>query len=1302
MEGVDKRNTRRRIISEGRRKRQRVGNNSEEQIDNEEKGQPGKLLHLSSVPIKKVLGCCSTARQYLNFFPNFYTDQINNGIFVVENKEKEYRYLGDAEYNCPSCGAIMWFDERIKNTSTRNNIRFNMCCRDGKVRLKGLKDAPDILRRLLTHEDKESKDFRQLIRVYNSCYAFTSMGAKIDNSVNQRPGSYVFRVSGQVLHRMGTLLPEDGAQPSYAQLYIYDTDLEISLREKAVARREDSPTLDRDILAKLKDMLDEFNPLAKTFRMAKERIKEDDNIRLSVKLLGTRKPNDRIYNTPTTSEIAALIVQDNSTESRGKDIVVHHRSRGLQEISELHPSYMALQYPLLFPYGEDSYHTGITYYVPDGTRKKGKREYVTMREYYAYRIQQREEGGGLLLYCGRLFQQFLVDCCCAIESERLWFIRNNQDKFRCDVLNNVYDAITQGDTMAITIGKRIYLPLSFTGSPRYMQQNYQDAMAICRWYGNPHLFLTLTANPRWPEVEAALTLMGGQKAEDRPDIVARVFKMKLRQLMHLLKKEDYFGPTVADIYTIEFQKRGLPHAHILLWLRRGTEEVSTDFIDTILHAEIPDKNKEPRLYEIVSRSMVHGPCGKDGPNCPCMMNDVCTKKYPKEHNESTTLDHNGYPVYRRRKDSRTIKKGIHEMDNRSIVTYNPGLLLMFDAHINVEWCNTAKAIKYLFKYISKGPDKATLVIQEDTQDEIKAYMDCRYLSASEAAKRIFEFDIQERYPSVMRLPVHLEGEQSVVIKDSDMLEEIIEEKNSTETMMTAWMATNANQPDAKTLSYAEFPTKYAWKEGRWHKRKQGKCIGRMVYVHPIAGEKYYLRVLLNIVKGAQSYQEIRTLGDVVYPTFKEACYVHGLLNNDKEWYEAMSGANKWAMPSQLRELFVTMILFCEVTDITKLWDESYGMLSEDIERKKRRLFGDPNFELSDAAKRSYTLLEIDKILMRYGKRLSDIESMPQPVESDVHGMENRLIRDERKYDRKQLRDEWEGKVKLLNTEQKVINAASSKLQELFFVYGHGGTRKTFLYGAISAKLRSEGKIVLNVASSATGIAALLLPGGRTAHSRFDIPIELFDDSTCNVKQNSQLAELLRETSLIIWDEAPMDHKNAFEALDRTMRDIVSYTDPDASSKMFGGKVVLLGGDFRQVLPIVSKGKRQDILQASISRSHIWKSCTMFILRKSMRVTDSDGQRQRFNKWLLAMGDGRLEAKAEEHEDEGTWIKIPEEYTSVCGKLEIKQVVDEIYPSFVEGSKDDEYLRERAILTPLNELNSIYSKQLYDRANPWQL
>ncbi|XP_074298621.1 uncharacterized protein LOC141629538 [Silene latifolia] len=284
--------------------------------------------------------------------------------------------------------------------------------------------------------------------------------------------------------------------------------------------------------------------------------------------------------------------------------------------------------------------------------------------------------------------------------------------------------------------------------------------------------------------------------------------------------------------------------------------------------------------------------------------------------------------------------------------------------------------------------------------------------------------------------------------------------------------------------------------------------------------------------------------------------------------------------------------------------------------------------------------------------------MPQPDESDVAGMENKLIMEEKMYDKIQMQTECEEKKKLLNQEQldvyeAVIKAVDNKTDDVIFVYDHGGTGKTFLYGTISAKLRATNKIVLNVASS--GIAALLLPGGRTTHSRFEIPIELFDDSTCNVRQNSQLAELLQQTSLIIWDEAPMDHRHAFEALDRTLRDVVSFKEPEASSKLFGGKVVLLEGDFR-----------------------------------SMRVNETDGnvetrrKNQEFSEWLLAMGDGRLQAETEPHEDEATWIKIPEEYVYSTGKIYIKSMVQEIYPDFLTRTKDHNYLRERAILTPLNE------------------
>ncbi|XP_028193267.1 uncharacterized protein LOC114378874 [Glycine soja] len=117
-----------------------------------------------------------------------------------------------------------------------------------------------------------------------------------------------------------------------------------------------------------------------------------------------------------------------------------------------------------------------------------------------------------------------------------------------------------------------------------------------------------------------------------------------------------------------------------------------------------------------------------------------------------------------------------------------------------------------------------------------------------------------------------------------------------------------------------------------------------------------------------------------------------------------------------------------------------------------------------------------------------------------------------------------------------------------------------------------------VASS--GIASLLLPGGRTTHSKFKIPVPIFEDSTCNIHQGTQLAELLNEASLIIWDEVPMAHKFYFEALDQSLRDVIKAKS--SSDKIFGGKVMVFGGDFRQILPVIPKGSQSDIVNATIN------------------------------------------------------------------------------------------------------------------------
>lgn len=151
---------------------------------------------------------------------------------------------------------------------------------------------------------------------------------------------------------------------------------------------------------------------------------------------------------------------------------------------------------------------------------------------------------------------------------------------------------------------------------------------------------------------------------------------------------------------------------------------------------------------------------------------------------------------------------------------------------------------------------------------------------------------------------------------------------------------------------------------------------------------------------------------------------------------------------------------------------------------------------------------------------------------------------------------------------------------VFFLHGYGGTGKTYMWRTLASSLRSKHDIVLTISSS--GIASLFFPGGRTAHSKFRIPVPTLDNSTCKIDHQDDLAKLLRQTKLIIWDEAPMAHKYCFEALDRTLKDVMSrYRNYD---DVIGGKVVVFGGDFRQNLLVIPRGSHSDIVHSSFNSS----------------------------------------------------------------------------------------------------------------------
>ncbi|CAN1811770.1 ATP-dependent DNA helicase PIF1 [Linum perenne] len=299
--------------------------------------------------------------------------------------------------------------------------------------------------------------------------------------------------------------------------------------------------------------------------------------------------------------------------------------------------------------------------------------------------------------------------------------------------------------------------------------------------------------------------------------------------------------------------------------------------------------------------------------------------------------------------------------------------------------------------------------------------------------------------------------------------------------------------------------------------------------------------------------------------------------------------------------------------------------------------------------RNQVLHGLQTLLHTYSSSLSQF-NLPFPTNISSADQTDHLISQQLNYNCTQQRETYNQLHAYLNPCQRsahdaVLASVRSNANNFFFLYGHSGTGKTYLYNCIVAKVRSEGHIALVVASS--GIAATLLPGGVTAHSRFKIPIEVDYASRCVIKKGTSLARLMQQASLIVWDEAPMVHRLSFEAVDRTLSNGPNY-------KPFGGKTVLLGDDFRQTLPVIKNGSREDNLGASLTRYYLWNYCTMLRLQTNMRINDSvintsalfDGLH--FSDWVL-------------------------------------DLVNRVYPNIETEYQSVAYIRSRAIITPKNAI-----------------
>ncbi|XP_071713602.1 uncharacterized protein [Rutidosis leptorrhynchoides] len=511
---------------------------------------------------------------------------------------------------------------------------------------------------------------------------------------------------------------------------------------------DNTGSLSHDVVVNLIDLLNSKNELVKLFRIARDKITESDVPDLRIRLFSVI--GSRQYEYPTSDALGAIVYGFDDGTRTDYDLIIECKGGTPQHVNKLHPSYMSLQFPLLFVFGQPGYHPGMTLRSISGKTSRHKKN-LTMNMFYSYQLHDRFNQFGLLLRCGRLFQQYIVTVYCSIELDR-------------------------GDHYGSEVGSRTILPASFTGGPRYMYSHYLDVLAICRVYGNPRFFITFTCNSKWPEIKRYLQKYSHLSANDRADIISRVFRMKVRLYIAVLKEEELLGSWRGGLYTIEFQKRGLPHCHTLLWTHSLSNSFEPHDVDQYISAELPDPIRDPKAFKVVSEMMMHGPCGLVNKSAPCIQDveispsgvfnkdNVCLKRFPKFFNEATYFDKDGFVHYRRRNSGISVDKGICNLDNGYVVPYNRALCLRFHAHINVEWCGWTMLIKYLFKYISKGSDRIAAHIPKPIGSssstnakhsanvyEIQNFVDARFICPHEAAWRIYNFLIHYREPAVQVL-----------------------------------------------------------------------------------------------------------------------------------------------------------------------------------------------------------------------------------------------------------------------------------------------------------------------------------------------------------------------------------------------------------------------------------------------------------------------------------------------------------------------------------------------------------------------
>jgi len=548
-------------------------------------------------------------------------------------------------------------------------------------------------------------------------------------------------------------------------------------------------------------------------------------------------------------------------------------------------------------------------------------------------------------------------------------------------------------------------------------------------------------------------------------------------------------------------------------------------------------------------------------------------------------------------------------------------------------------------------------------------------------------------PGIVRLVVHDLGEHEVYF-EPNMNAVQHELNNSSATMLTEYFEANScpiRCPIARTLLYEDFPTKFAWKTElkAWKPREKNiQLYGRMDNIHPANVEVFHLRLLLKHRRGMISFQDIRTVDGTDMGSYRAAAIALNLCQNDQNYIDCLEDAVTFAMPSSLRQLYSTILIHCFPSDPRSLLLRFRTEFMEDFTLKRRRqnLIGIDDDTVNNLSYNDL-LCDIRSRIADAGFTLLEF-GLDEPDEALLQSF---ITNDED--DHAYLHTYYESnRSKLTNDQEGIFNIIARHIDEssggLYTIDAPGGCGKTFLGNILLAYTSIQNKIA--IATALSGIAATLMRKGTTFHRRFGAPCNCTMESISSIKLGSEEAKQIQKASIIFIDEVSMMNRELLDFLDRFLRSVTNTDKP------MGGKLVILMHDFRQLLPVVQRGSRGDIVRSSVIFSDVWKNFTPLQLTKNMRVEilriGEDLVQSHLldmhSKWLLSIGEGTLDYAI----PDTTIFEIPHRMN--CKSLQ--ELEDKVFGDIHLHYLNSDYLRDRAIMSCTNDVIQMCNQQLVSR------